>query len=256
MKKLIFTFSLLFAAIPAGMGASVPGEFDRLWDEAGTAYLQSDFQQAAVLYDSILMAGYASEKLYYNLGNAYFKDGQIGKAVLNYSRAARLNPTDSDIRYNMRVANANVVDQIEIMPEFFLTTWMRNLRHSLSSNAWAWLSLLMFAVALAAVMLFLLASGIKLRKTGFYVGIIGAVLFIFTLSFSLTQRKQLIDSNDAVIMHSAVPVKSSPDNESRDMFILHEGTMVEIVGTLGDWREILLTDGNKGWIQAAVIEVI
>lgn len=231
-------------------------ELGILWDEANTAYINGDYPTAIVRYDSIGQAGYASYKLYYNLGNAYFKNGEIGRAVLSYNRALRLNPSDADTQYNLAVANSYVKDRIVAVPEFFLHRWATSIRTTLSSNGWAVLSLVLLAIALGCTLLYLLAGKLSFRKTGFYAGIVSLLLFFLTASFAASQRREILNASQAIVMSSAVPVKSSPDDKSPDIFILHEGTKVTMIRNHDNWREIMIADGNKGWIREEALEAI
>lgn len=133
---------------------------------------------------------------------------------------------------------------------------MRALRHTLSGTAWSVLSLLSLAAMLALVLFYLLARRIALRKTGFYGMLAALCLFAVTTAFAVAQRRELTDARTAIVMAASASVKSSPDGGATDLFVLHEGTPVKITGSLGDWREIVIADGNKGWIEAARIETI
>lgn len=252
MKRLLF----IFAALLAMGNAAAQQDPRNLWDIANTAYVNGEYGQAVSYYDSILNQGYVSHKLYYNLGNAYFKEGNTGKAILNYERALSLRPADANIKHNLKVANGYVKDKIEAVPEFFLTTWVRSLRTSLSSNAWAVVSLLFFVVALGAALLYLLSGRMALRKTGFYLSILSLLVFILSLTFSAVERRQMIDSDRAIVMQGATSVKSSPDNGSKELFIIHEGTKVKVVRGIGEWSEIMIADGNRGWVNRSAIENI
>lgn len=98
--------------------AAYASDPDKLWDQANTAYINNDFPTAISLYETILSSGRQSGKLYYNLANAYFKEQEIGRAILNYNRALRLNPGNEDIRYNLQVAEKMTKDHIDAVPEF------------------------------------------------------------------------------------------------------------------------------------------
>ena len=213
--------------------AQAPGEqtAEQLWNKANTAYINGDFHAAADTYEELLSRGVSSMKLYYNLGNAYFKDDRIGKAILYYNRALRLAPGNDDIRYNLSVAEARTKDNIEDIPEFFFVTWMRDIRHMMGCTAWSLLSLALLACMLGLFLVYLLAQRISLRKAGFY----GTVVAVMTASTA---------------------VKSSPDKSSTDLFVLHEGTVVTITDRLDGWCEVVIADGKKGWVEGRKIEII
>ena len=234
----------------------VKEQIDQMWDRANTAYVNGQFDNAIAIYDSLVAGGWRGAKLYYNLGNAYYKKQQIGNSILNYNRALMLDPSDSDVRHNLAIANNYVKDNIEKVPEFFLITWVKAWRSLMSSNAWAATSLVLLLITLGAVLVYLLSERMVLRKVGFYLAFVGLVLTVFAIIFATSEKREQLRSNDAIIMTSSTSVKSSPDTASKDIFILHEGTKVEIVSTLGSWCEIMIEDGNKGWRKVSAVEKI
>ena len=229
---------------------------DTLWAQANAAYSNGQFRLAVQLYEELLRQGVHSSKLYYNLGNSWFKQGRMGKAILNYNRALLLDPTDEDTQYNLAMANARIVDKIDSVPEFFLKTWLRDLGLMFSSDMWAALGLFFLAVTFAAIILWLLAGTMGLRKLGFYGGIVSLVLCLGTTFYANFQRNRLLHNTEAIVMNLVAPVKSSPSAGSKDIFVLHEGTRVRMLEQLDGWTEIVLSDGNKGWITSNAIEAI
>lgn len=229
---------------------------DAMWDAANTSYVNGDYRAAVEGYEAILGRGEHSAKLYYNLANAYFKEGETGRAILCYHRALRLAPGSDDVRYNLEVAAEMTKDRIESVPEFFLSTWMRSVRNILSPTVWAVVSLAALAAMLSLALLYLLASSIGRRKTGFYGMLAALVVVIVATSFAAAGRREAVDRSEAVVMSSSVPVKSSPDKSATDLFVLHEGTVLRITDRLDEWCEVVIADGKKGWVRARQIEVI
>lgn len=252
MKKIITVAAILFGAVLSLSGNGL----DKAWDRANTLYINGDYKGAIMIYDSIASSGHESAKLYYNLGNAYFKESHTGKAIVNYRRALNLSPSDHDIKYNLSVAQSGVKDNIEQVPQFFVGRWINATRRSMSSNAWAVLSLLFFGLTAVGVLLYLLSNGLRTRKAGFTMAIVLFALFLVSASFAAVGRRELTVSNQAVVIASAAPVKSSPDRAGKDVFILHEGTEVEVVSNFGEWAEIMIADGHKGWIAVGSIEKV
>ena len=227
-----------------------------IWDSANSAYMGGDYGTAVEMYNSLLQSGKHSAKLYYNLGNAYFKLNQLGQAILNYNRAQLLDPGDDDIAYNLAMANTRTVDKIEEVPEFFLVKWIRSVGFRFNSNTWAVAGLAMLTLSLAAVILWLVSRTMPLRKTGFYGAILGMALCIVSLSYAQSARNRQTGSHYGIVMNTAAPVKSSPSASSQDIFILHEGTKFTVHETLDGWYEISIADGNKGWISENAVELI
>jgi len=235
MKRIFLVLALLSGLC---VRAAAPLDTEKIWNDANTAYVNADYPAATEGYERLLGEGYESAQLYLNLGNAYFKRGMNGRAILNYRKALRLAPGDEDIRYNLSIAEARTQDRIESVPVFFVKRWIVSLGRSVGSNTWAVLSLVFFALMLFCTGVYLLLRRVSFQKAGFCGALVSLLLF------------------EAVVMSSAAPVKSSPDASSTDIFVLHEGTKVGVRNSLGDWREIVIADGNKGWIQASAIEMI
>lgn len=229
---------------------------EQLWNDANTAYINGNYAEAVRGYEAIHAQGLESAKLYLNLGNAYYKQGRIGKAILDYNRALKLSPSDEDVLYNLSIANAYVQDKIEVVPTFFLKRWMNALQSSCSGNGWAVWSVLFFVLAVGCAVVYLLSEGMVWRKGGFYGAIAAVLLFAFSFSSAARSKRQALHPRSAIVMSSAAPVKSSPDKGSKDIFVLHEGTQVTVRDSLGDYREIVIADGNKGWILTSAIEMI
>lgn len=235
---------------------AVEASSEQLWDRANTAYLNGDYHAATSIYEEILSRGLSSMKLYYNLGNSCFKEGELGEAILYYHRALRLAPGNDDIRYNLGVAEARTKDNIEQIPEFFLTEWLRSVRHMMSCTAWSVFSLVALVAALALSLLYLLARRLSLRKGGFYGTLVALLLFVVTTWFAWGERREMLDDTQAVVMSLSTAVKSSPDKSATDLFVLHEGTLVEITNRLEGWCEVTIADGKKGWLESKTIETI
>ncbi len=229
---------------------------EALWEIANSAYNEGNFEKAAATYEQILSQNLHSAALYYNLANAYFKQDELGKALLNYNRASRIAPGDEDIRHNQEYAEKMTKDSIEKIPEFFLITWLRSVRGAMSCTAWTLLSIVMLATALAMALLYLLAQRMSLRKVGFYTMAVAVVLFVATSAFAISERNQLVGRSEAIVMSTAASVKSSPDRSATELFVLHEGTKVSIGETTDGWAEVRIADGRKGWIGEKRIERI
>jgi tetratricopeptide (TPR) repeat protein len=256
MKRLSIYIALILCAVVPVQGRVASAQLEELWDNANTLYVNGEYGRVIVAYEEILELGYASSKLYFNLGNAYFKNNEVGRAILNYHRARRLSPLDKDIAYNLEVADALIRDRIDTVPRFFMADFAARLRMSLSSRGWGILSLVFLAVALGCVLVYVYSRRKSLRKAGFFIALAFLVLTVMSIAFAGSQRRSITRSGQAVVMVQAASVRSSPDNAGKDLFEIHEGTVVRVLNSLGDWKEIMISDGNRGWMLGETIEVI
>lgn len=244
---------MLFASVSATMAQPTSAE---RWEMGNKAYMEGAYDKAIEEYCAILEGGEYSLELYYNLANAYFKMENIGKAILYYNKALRIAPSQEDVLHNLAIAETRTKDKITAVPEFFLHRWMRVVRNSVSCNAWGALSVLFFALILTFVLLFLLASRLGVRKAGFYGALCSLLLFVATTAFAISSRNDILTKDEAVVMSSAISVKSSPDRSATDLFVLHEGTKLRIVAEFDEWIEVVIADGKKGWTERKNIETI
>jgi tetratricopeptide (TPR) repeat protein len=224
--------------------------------EADSAYVRGQYQEAIKGYEALLKQG-ASADLYYNLGNAYYRTENITRAVLNYERALLLSPSDRDIYFNLQLARSKTIDKITPEQEMFFITWYRSLVNLASVDGWARTALLALALAIVLALIYLFSERIWLRKVGFFGAMALIVLFVVSNVFAHQQKELLMNRSGAIVISSAVTVKSTPAKQGTDLFILHEGTKVTITdASMKDWKEIRLADGKEGWIEADKIELI
>lgn len=247
---------LLFL-LPVSSSAAVPAEVDSLWNKGVDAYAAGMWQEAADAWTAVRDQGLESARLCYNIGNAFFKKNEYGRAVLWYERAHRLDPADKDIRYNLDYAAAMTQDRIEPVPEFFLTTFARRFRSVLGSDSWAVLFLVFLGAFLTALVLFLRGRSTSVRRTGFYGGIALALLAAVSLHSSIKLKNEYTDKTYAIVVLPVIQVRSAPgDGAATELFVLHEGTKVKILDSVGGWDNVEIADGRKGWLKGADIEII
>ena len=256
-SKAAYVMIMFMLAVPSVMTAQEDSFVDSLWNSANNAYVEGLWEDAISGYDMIAGLGLESAALYCNTGNAYFKSGNISKAILNYERALKLDPSYEDARYNLELSNNMIQDRIDPVPDFILKVWAKDLCWLMDSDGWAVAFIIMFALMLAMILLFVLSPSVAGRRTGFFTGIVFLLLAIMSLSFSLWQKNDYMKADKAIVMRPVSSVKSSPSSEaSQDLFVLHEGTKVDILDQVGSWSNIELADGRQGWIRTFDIEKI
>jgi len=219
-------------------------------------YTASNFQEALNEWLDIYNTGYRSAELDYNIGNAYFKINNVPGAILFYERARLLKPADSNINYNLQISRSLVVDKFEAIPELFFVRWFDFLALLLPTNTWAVISIIVFMLSLVLLSVYIYSVRYRTKVLGFWAAVLLLIISASSLAFTVRNRSLVYNSNEAVIFAPSVNGKSSPDNSGTDLFVLHEGSKVTIEDTVGEWHEIKLSDGNKGWVPSNSLTII
>jgi tetratricopeptide (TPR) repeat protein len=250
MKKLIFILFFFGGIINAN------AQPENLLKEANNLYAANQFDKAIKVYENIVNQGLESSELYFNLGNAYYKNGQLTKAILYYERAKLLSPNDDAIQFNLDLVNQFVVDKIEPLPIPFFLKWGQSILNMFTSNGWAYINIFTFILMLVLAGFFVFARTIQIKKSSFSLAIAFLALSLFSFVLAGKQNSKLTHRNSAIIFSPTVTVKSSPDESGTDLFVVHEGLKVEIKEEIGGWADIKLEDGNAGWVKKGVFERI
>ena len=219
-------------------------------------YSAAKYQEAADIWSELYNKGYRSASLDYNIANAYFKLQNIPASILYYERAYLLDPADEDINYNLQIARTMIVDRFQEIPELFFINWYNLISLLLSSDTWALLSIITFILCLVSVSLYIYSTRYLYKVIGFWVAVSLLVVSSSALAFSIRNRNLVHENHEAIVFSPVVSGKSSPDASGTDLFVLHEGTKVAVEDEVGEWYEIRLSDGNKGWIPSNSVERI
>jgi tetratricopeptide (TPR) repeat protein len=254
-KSVCISLFLLLGGYAMAQSQSAPG-VNQLLEKAADQYSKRNYDEAVILYETLLKQHQGSADLHYNLGNSYFKCNRLAPAILQFEKALRLDPSNEDARFNLQLCNARIVDQLTPLGKFMIARWYQSIGLSMSSNGWAMVSLLCFLIFASCLIAYFLARRRWQKKTGFYLGITSFLICILALTYSWEAFNRLTHSDEAILFALSVTVKSSPDGSGNDLFVLHEGTKVKIRSVLGDWSEIELVDGNVGWLPSKDIEII
>lgn len=223
---------------------------------ADDEYAKGNYQQAIKDYQEILKPGVSSE-IYYNLGNAYYRTDNITQALLAYERALQLSPGDNDIRFNLQYARSKTIDKITPETEMFFVTWYNSLVNFTSVDRWANTAIVSIVMALLLILVFLFAPQMWARKSGFYGSAVFLLLFAFANLFAFQQKHELETKQGAIVIAPTVNVKKTPAASGTDVFVIHEGTRVDITDRgMKQWRGIKLADGREGWLKTSQIEEI
>ena len=219
-------------------------------------YEIGEYEDAVRNYRSLLDAGYESPELWYNLGNAYYKLGRIGYSVLSYERAKKLEPADESILYNLSAANLLVKDKITPPPENFLIKGLRDIRDSVKTDSLISTLITLYIASTVIYSLTLFMPKGRLIRMSYYTLFLFGLIFISVSIMTAIKIEHELNNVRAVVMVREMSVSSAPEEIGEELFILHEGTRVEIIGGSQEWAQIRLLDGKAGWVPTEMIEVI
>ncbi|MDE7407406.1 MAG: tetratricopeptide repeat protein [Muribaculaceae bacterium] len=237
-----------------------------LIEQADSAYINDDFAVARDLYEQAIDSLGTSATLYYNLGNTYYRLGNNGMAIVCYERALRLDPTNQDVKTNLEFVNSRITDKVGNSGSFLSNTFDRIvcLAHS---NTWSNIGLTSFFLLLGSIALYIFSNNVKLRKIGFFGGILLAILTAAAIILALDGATKAVTHNTAIVTDPSTILSTSPrtpKDRSEEAFLLHEGTKVTILdsvtsaidSTRTKWYEVSVDNTHRAWISSKAIERI
>lgn len=227
-----------------------------IFESANALYNEGKFAEAIDKYNTILSTKKHSAELYFNLGNAHYKLNHIAPSIYYYEKALQLAPNDADIENNLAFARNMTIDAVDVIPEAGLSKLLNNATNTLTFDAWAKISI---GFVFCFVILFLIYyfAYTSLRKRLTFLGSLASLLLMcITLLFAF--HKFNLDKKDkpAIVFAKESLIKSAPNNRSEESFKLHEGTKVQVIDTVNNWKKIKLQDGKTGWISSEDIKAL
>lgn len=243
---IIFSNSLLFAQANP----------QQIFKEANQYYAQKDYVKAIEKYENLIKQGNFSANIYYNLANAYYRNNNIGKAILYYHKAKRLNPNDEDINANLQLAKLKSIDKIQPIPQFFLSKWIENISKSQSPETFGIIAIIFSFIGFGLLTIYIYARKSGTKKLSFFGSIAALIIMILFIITAFQSNTYRTSDKEAVIISASAYIKSSPDQTATDLFILHEGTEIEVLDKVANWSKIRIANGNQGWIEDGNFEII
>ena len=248
IRQLKLFFLFLFSGLISSATTLSPAN---VFKKAEKLYKTEKYKEAVDQYQLLLNKGYNGKELFYNLGNCYYKLDEVGKSILYYEKALKLDPSDEDLKVNLALANTKVSDKLNEIDKG-LGAWFKKVEFMMPADKFTFLGLLLWIGGFIGF----LFSGIgilkKFKGINYFLVSLGAILLLF----GYLQYRILWNGSNAVILEGTVRVKSTPDENSKDVYILHEGTKVNLHQITLDWYEISIDNENFGWVRVSEAEVI
>lgn len=249
MKK-IFVLFLCISSVSFAQNSN------ELFATANALYKNGKYQKAIKIYTQIKDSNKVSSELYYNLGNCYYKLNKVAPTIYNYEKALRLNPNNKDAQNNLIFAKRLTLDRIEALPKTVLQQFNESVLQKLSYNSWGVLSILFSILTAVLFLLFYFAYHSSKKKMFFTTSIISFILLVTTLAIAFNQYNLSKNKIEAIIFTEKTTVKSEPTKNSDKAFTLHEGTKVNVIDAVDDWKKIRLTNGKIGWLLSKNLKEI
>ncbi|NQS98987.1 MAG: tetratricopeptide repeat protein [candidate division Zixibacteria bacterium] len=244
MARIAVILLLLISALDAMAEDVLEKEFIR----ANNLYRDGNFPEAITLYSEIIQAGYDSGKLHYNLGNAYYKNGELGSAILHFEKAKKFLPRDDDLADNLKMAQMRVADRIDT-PRLAVWKFFEGVRDYFTLRSLAIITLILYLITLGLAAGYYFQSKGVLKRSAFYLIVPVLICFLlFAVVFGVRLWREA-NVREAIIVADKVEIVSAPDQGAQGLFSLHEGVKVRILQELPPWAEIALPDGKRGWVK-------
>ncbi len=249
--KILYFLILLFA-----FSTIQAQTLDEIMKEGNDYYQSNQYEEAISSYEAILKQGYLSGDLYYNLGNSYFRTDRLGKAILYFEKALKLSPSNDDAVHNLQIANSRTVDKIQEIPPLFFVKWWNILLSSFNSIGWQLIIFIFYFLLLVCVGIYFLIRNAQVQKFAFIFGTLNAFAFILASILFISSLTSELSSKKGILLQTIISAKISPDMQSNDAFVIHEGIKFEIEDKVASWVKIKLADGKVGWLPNTSFEEI
>ena len=249
MKQLFYIFFVLVSTTSFAQN-------ETLFDQANTFYNEGNYTEALDKYMAVLDSGEHSAELYFNIANAHYKLNHIAPSIYYYEKALLLKPNDKDIQNNIAYARNMTIDDIDVVPEVGFSRLIKNATHTLSFDYWAMLSvgLVILFVLLFIVYYFSISTA---KKRFAFVTSIACLLMAFVAVAFAFHKYDLDEKNQpAIVFASEAQIKTEPNLRSSESFKLHEGTKVQVLDTVSNWKKIRIDDGQTGWVLNEDIKML
>lgn len=246
----------IFILLLCFLSFSIKGFGNEHLEKAEKAYDSKKYKEAISEYEKLVSEGYKSYQLFFNLGNAYYRNNELGKAIYNYELARKVNPNDEDVRINLGIAAAKTIDKIDSKENFFISAVKTNLLSSFSTNSWAWFSICALAIACLLFFIFINSTVLIVKRISFLVSCLLVITFFVTYFLGYSALQSKAENKFAIITAKEVKIMNEPTATANSKFSLHEGTKIRVVENNGSWLLIKLDNGNEGWLKVSDVGII
>ncbi len=249
MKNFVYILTFLIGYLGIAQNES-------RFQQANEFYNNGDFELAISNYESIIESGEHSAALYFNLANANYKLNHIAPSIYYYEKALKLSPNDKEIQNNIAFARNMTIDAIDQTPEFGFAKISKNVTTMLTFDNWAKLSVLFMMLFVVLYLVYYFSYNSTKKRLAFISAMTFLILTGASVALAFNHYNMVENDKPAIVFAKQSQVKSEPNLRSTESFKLHEGTKVQILDTVNNWKKIKLADGKTGWIISEDIKML
>lgn len=252
--RTVIRISLLLWVVPFSVVSAQLDEVSRLFDEGNELFREGNFEEARVRYEAVLALGYESGALYYNLGSTYYRLDRLGPAILNYLRAERLLPEDEEIAHSIEIVRTRTRDRFSEVPTPVWSRWWSAFTDLIGLKVLLWLGIVSWLAGsgLASYRLWSRDSSQRTRRAATMLCVVGVILGTASVATSYTRSI----SPRAVVVAERAALREGPADAERTVVSVHEGLVVDLIGSAGGWAHLRLPNGVTGYVQAGAVATI
>ena len=254
MKKIIFAINIIWMVSPSILSAQI--NVENIFSQANELYNKGSYIEAINNYKEIIKNDFHSAELYYNLGNAYYRLDSIASSVYYYEKALQLNPNDREIIDNLELINKTLVDEIDPITIPLIELILNRVSNIFYFETWGYISIFFSFLIVALFLSYYFANSSRVKRLTFVLLCISSIFMLVSLINGNKGYNNYINNEYAVIYSYETDLKTEPNYRSETLFMLHEGTKIQVLENYNNWIKIRLVNGQVGYIQLIDVKIL
>ena len=254
MKKIIFAINIIWIVFPSILSAQI--NVENIFSQANELYNKGSYIEAINNYKEIIKNDFHSAELYYNLGNAYYRLDSIASSVYYYEKALQLNPNDREIIDNLALVNKTLVDEIDPITTPLIESILKSLSNIFYFETWGYISIFFSFLIVALFLSYYFANSSRIKRLTFVLLCISSILMLASLINGNKGYDNYVNNEYAIIYSYETDLKTEPNFRSETLFMLHEGTKVQVIENYNNWIKVRLVNGQIGYIQLIDVKIL
>ena len=254
MKKIIIAINIIWMFSPSILSAQI--NLESIFSQANELYNKGSYIEAINNYKEIIKNDFHSAELYYNLGNAYYRLDSIASSVYYYEKALQLNPNDREIIDNLALVNKTLVDEIDPITTPLIESILKSLSNIFYFETWGRISIFFSFLIVALFLSYYFASSSRIKRLTFVLLCVSSILMLASLINGNKGYDNYVNNEYAIIYSYETDLKTEPNFRSETLFMLHEGTKVQVIENYNNWIKVRLVNGQIGYIQLIDVKIL